>query len=110
MNWPLPAFVEIPVTLNVKVSKLSGRARLCFTNHGRSFLQFVRRPDVTVDVQSVLGHSDNTLNLQSLPKVTSIISETVNKEISDLVYPNKLYMSVPCVNEGIKLDRDGRVI
>ena len=63
MNWPLPAFVEIPVTLNVKVSKLSGRARLCISNQARSFLQFIRRPNVTVDVQSVLGHAESKLNL-----------------------------------------------
>ena len=46
VNWPLPAFIEIPVILNISVSKLRGRVRLCFSNTKNSFLQFVRRPDV----------------------------------------------------------------
>jgi hypothetical protein len=45
-----------------------------------------------------------------LPKVTSIITEVVDKEISDLIYPKRLTISVPLVNEPIKIDRDGRVI
>lgn len=110
LNWPLPAFVEIPVTLNIKVADLTGRARLCFSNSSRSFLQFLRRPNVKVNVESVLGHSENTLNLQSLPKVTSIIRETVDKEIADLVHPKRLFLSVPMVNEGFKLDKNGCVI
>lgn len=46
----------------------------------------------------------------SIPKATSIITNIVNKEINDLVFPNKLYMEIPCVSEPIKIDKDGNVI
>jgi hypothetical protein len=37
----------------------------------------MRRPDVTVDVHPVLGPEDSSLNLKSLPKVSSVITEVV---------------------------------
>ena len=74
-------------------------------------MQFVRRPQVTVDVRPVLGRDETSnFNLQSLPKVTSIITDVVNKEIADLVYPKRLKMGIPCTSEPIKLDRFGNVI
>lgn len=70
----------------------------------------MRRPDVTVDVHPVLGPQDSNLNLKSLPKVSSVITEVVEVQISNLIYPNKLYMMVPCVMLSPKIDRDGNVI
>lgn len=66
---------------------------------------------MTVDVKPVLGRGDNTyFNLNSLPRVTSIITDLVNKEISDLVYPKRLNMEIPCISEPIKIDKNGNVI
>jgi len=109
INWPVQNLAAIPVTLNISVSKLRGCIRLCFSNRTKSFLQFVRRPQVTVEVNPVLGSQD-AFNLQSLPKVTSIITDVVNKEIGDLVYPKRLPMGVPCVSEPVKIDKKGNVI
>ena len=66
---------------------------------------------MTIDVKPVLGRdATSNFNLQSLPKVTSIITDVVNKEISDLVYPKRLNMGVPCTSEPVRLDKHGNVI
>ncbi len=109
MNWPGFAFLEIPVTLNITVQQLKGRIRLLYSEQAQSHLQFMWRPSATVNIEPVIGE-EQTINLQSLPKVTQMLKEIVDKVITDLVYPNKLPMPIPCVNESFKLDREGRII
>ncbi len=58
----------------------------------------------------MLGRDEQQLKLSSIPKATSVITNIVNKEINDLVYPNKLFMEIPCVSEPIKIDKQGNVI
>ena len=41
-------------------------------------------------MQPLVGKEDKGLNLHHLPRVTSIITDIVNKEIENLVYPKML--------------------
>lgn len=109
INWPSEAWYEIPVTLRISVRQLKGRVRLLYSNSAKSHLQFMRKPAVTVDVEPVLGEQSK-LNLKSLPKVTSLIADIVEKSIYDLTYPQMLEMPVPCVSHGIRIDKQGNVI
>jgi Ca2+-dependent lipid-binding protein len=69
----------------------------------------VRRPTVSVDVEPIVGEQ-TMINLKSLPTVAKLITEIVNKEINDLVFPKRLPMEVPCVHESLKIDREGKII
>lgn len=42
--------------------------------------------------------------------MTSLIKDLVDKEIADLVYPKRLVMPIPMVNESYKLDKEGKII
>lgn len=42
--------------------------------------------------------------------MTSLIKDLVDKEIADLVYPKRLVMPIPMVNEPYKLDKEGKII
>lgn len=44
VNWPSFAFVEIPITINITVSRVKGRVRLLYSEKAQSFLQFMWRP------------------------------------------------------------------
>lgn len=72
-------------------------------------MQFVQRPEVTVDVEPVMG-DEILINLKLLPFVDLILQRVVEKEILDLVYPKFLTIPIPCVNESFKIDREGRII
>ncbi len=53
---------------------------------------------------------DSKVNLNSLPKVASIITSIVNKEIDNLCYPGCLKMDIPCTTESQQIDKDGKPI
>ena len=74
-----------------------------------SFLQFLGRPAISIDVEPVLGEVSK-INLKSIPTVKTLIKDIINKAVEELCYPNKVVMSVPCVNESEKLDASGKVI
>ena len=64
---------------------------------------------MSVDVEPIVGEQ-TMINLKSLPKVTELITDIVNKEINDLVFPKRLPMEVPCKHESFKIDREGKII
>ena len=74
-----------------------------------SFLQFLGRPAISIDVEPVLGEVSK-INLKSIPTVKTLIKDIINKAVEELCYPNKVVMTVPCVNESEKLDASGKVI
>ena len=93
MNW-----YTFPVKLEIIVSRISGTIRLQYSNDKSkgSFLQFLGRPAISVDVEPVMGEVSK-INLKSIPTVKTLIKDIVNKAIEDLCYPNLVTMSVPCV-------------
>ena len=70
-------------------------------------MQFLGRPAVKVDVEPVVGQGSQ-VNLNSLPKVTSIITGFVNDAIDDLCFPSFLEMAIPCTSETVPIDKDGK--
>lgn len=64
---------------------------------------------MSVDVEPIIGEQ-TMINLKSLPTIAKLITEIVNKEINDLVFPKRLPMEVPCVHESLKIDREGKII
>jgi hypothetical protein len=111
INWPAENWYTIPVQLEIVVSRINGRIRLQYSNdleHG-SFLQFLGRPAVKVDVEPVLG-TESQINLKSIPTITALITDIVNKEIDNLCYPQKLVMDVPCTTAMTQIDKEGKPI
>lgn len=51
-------YVEVPVTLNIEVSAVRTRLRLCYSNNKDSFLQLVGSPKLNAEVQPVLGNQN----------------------------------------------------
>ena len=51
-----------------------------------------------MEVTPVVGE-ESKVNLNSLPKVASIITNVVNKEIDNLCFPGYLKMDIPCTTE-----------
>lgn len=64
------------------------------------------RPAVKVEVEPVVGE-ESSINLKSIPRVTSIITDLVNKEIENLCFPGCLKMEIPCTTEATEIDKDG---
>ena len=64
---------------------------------------------MTVIVEPVIG-DERQINLQLLPRVTQTLKDIVDNEIVNLVYPKKLIIPLPCVNESFKVDCEGRKI
>lgn len=50
---------------------------------------------------------ESSINLKSIPRVTTIITDLVNKEIDNLCFPGYLKMDIPCTTEGTEIDKDG---
>jgi Ca2+-dependent lipid-binding protein len=71
-----------------------------------SFFQFLGRPAAKIEVEPVVGE-ESSINLKSLPRVTTIITDLVNKEIDNLCFPGSLKMDIPCTTEGTEIDKNG---
>ena len=100
INWPAANWVVFPVKLEVIVSRISGKIRIQYSNDKSkgSFLQFLGRPAISVDVEPVMGEVSK-INLKSIPTVKTLIKDIVNKAIEELCYPNLVRMEIPCVLE-----------
>ena len=113
INWPAYNWTSFDLELCISVSRISGRVRFQYSNdverHGGSYLQFLGRPAVTVQVEPVL-FKKSPINLSSIPTVKQKITDIVNDVIESLCYPSRIEMSVPCVLESILLDESGRRI
>ena len=64
---------------------------------------------MTVQVEPVL-FKKSPINLSSIPRVKSLITDIVNDVIESLCYPSRVEMSVPCVLDAILLDESGKRI
>jgi Ca2+-dependent lipid-binding protein len=93
----LDNYYNIPIKVEVVVSRIAGKIRLQYSTDPSlgSFLQFLGRPAIRVDVEPVVGQ-ESQVNLKSFPKVSSIITRVVNKSIDELCYPQFLQMDIPC--------------
>lgn len=111
LNIIVSGFYNIPIKLEICISRINGKIRLQYSTDPAqgSYFQFLGRPAVKVDVEPVVGQS-SSVNLNSLPKVTSIINQKVNQEIENLCFPSRLEMNVPCTTETPLLDKDGKII
>ena len=56
-----------------------------------------------------MAGESSKVNLNSLPKVASIITSIVNKEIDNLCFPGCLIMDIPCTTESQQIDKDGKL-
>ena len=104
------SYLTAPVTLNITVSAIRTRLRLCYSNQHDSFLQLIGSPKLVAEVKPSIGTESRSFQLQGLPYVTNLIKNVVDNEIAALIYPKRLVMSVPCTSEGIKIDKEGRRI
>ena len=113
INWPAYNWTSIDLELFIIVSRISGRIRLQYSNdvehHGGSYLQFLGRPAVKVQVEPVI-FKNSPINLKSIPTVKTLIEDIVNDVIEGLCFPSRIEMSVPCVLDPILLDESGKRI
>ena len=72
-------------------------------------MQFLGRPAVKVDIEPVIFRK-SPINLNSIPKVKTLISDIVNEIIEGLCFPSRVEMGVPCVAETIYFDELGKRI
>ena len=113
INWPAYNWTSIPLELFIIVSRISGRIRFQYSNdtehHGGSYLQFLGRPAVTVEIEPVI-FKKSPINLKSIPTVKTLLKDIINQEIEDLCYPSRVEMNVPCVLDPVFIDEAGRRI
>jgi len=113
INWPAYNWTSIDLELFIIVSRISGRVRFQYSNdmehHGGSYLQFLGRPAVKVQVEPVI-FKKSQIALNSIPTVKKLIDDIVVDVIEGLCSPSRVEMSVPCVLESIALDESGRRI
>ena len=113
VNWPAHNWTSIPIQLLIVVSNINGCIKFQYSNdvehHGGSYLQFLGKPEVSVQIEPVIFKS-SPINLRSIPTIKSLLQDIVNAEIEDLCYPKRVDMSVPCVNDPIFIDEAGRRI
>ena len=113
INWPAYNWTRIDLELYIIISRISGRIRFQYSNdtenHGGSYLQFLGKPAATVEVEPVI-FKKSPINLKSIPTVKTLIKDIVNDIIESLCFPSRVQMSVPCVNEFVEIDQDGKAI
>lgn len=102
---------NFPVKLEIIVSRITGSIRLQYSNDPDkgSFLQFLTKPAISVEVEPLAGEVSK-VNLKNIPTVKGIIKGKVNKAIEELCFPSRLKMEVPCVFESPQLDEKGKII
>ena len=113
INWPAYNWTSINVELMVVVSRIRGRIRFQYSNdkehYGGSYLQFLGKPAVSVDVEPLL-FKKSKINLKSIPTVKNLIKDLISEVIENLCFPNRVEMDVPCVLETIEVDKAGRPV
>lgn len=111
LNLLVQNFYNIPIKLEIAISRINGKVRLQYSTDPAqgSYLQFLGRPAIKVEVEPVVGE-ESQVNLNSLPKVTSIITRIVNDQIDELCFPGFLQMDIPCTTESTSIDKDGKPI
>ena len=77
--------------------------------HGGSYLQFLGKPAVTVEIEPVI-FKQNPINLKSIPTVKTLLKDIISGVIEDLCFPSRVEMSVPCVLDPIFIDESGKRI
>ena len=108
IHWPAENWYTLPIKLEIIVGRISGKIRIQYSTDPAvgSFFQFLGRPAAKIEVEPVVGE-ESSINLKSLPRVTNIITDLVNKEIDNLCFPGSLKMDIPCTTEGTEIDKNG---